>query len=314
MSKNNLNDHVTQNLKESIYKVLEEGPTSERNLSQFRERMASEKAERVARANELRQKNAAQEAARNTPEAIAKREEARAAAHAHNVHYDATHTSPTRIKYNPNSKASINPDGSFNISPQAQAQAQTNRDAIAAGREQDRERTARLGVPAQQGVQGFDASGRTIKPNPNFRYVNSNTTPKIEEPLQNTSTPSNIPRPATTPFIDIPRRPVTLSSTGNNNSMGSPSGELGVQSAKLGEFENKYAGKYTKSVHLQQNDTQIKIPTSQRTIPNTPQNPSDTRNDVFNFNNTPMPVNPEVIPQRNPKSSNMMRNFDLYGP
>jgi hypothetical protein len=33
----------------------------------------------------------------------------------------------------------------------------------------------------------------------------------------------------------------------------SPSGELGVQHAKLGEFENKDAGKYTKSVHRGRN-------------------------------------------------------------
>ena len=53
MSKNNLNDHVTQNLKESIYKILEEGPTSERNLAQFRERQAASRAERQARGQEI---------------------------------------------------------------------------------------------------------------------------------------------------------------------------------------------------------------------------------------------------------------------
>ena len=39
----------------------------------------------------------------------------------------------------------------------------------------DAERTRRLGVPPQQGVQGYDASGRTIKPNSSFRYVNPNS-------------------------------------------------------------------------------------------------------------------------------------------
>ena len=53
MSKNNLNNHVTQNLKESIYKILEEGPTSERNLAQFRERQAASRAERQARGQEI---------------------------------------------------------------------------------------------------------------------------------------------------------------------------------------------------------------------------------------------------------------------
>jgi hypothetical protein len=53
MSKNNLNNHVTQNLKESIYKILEEGPTSERNLAQFRERQAASRAERQARGREI---------------------------------------------------------------------------------------------------------------------------------------------------------------------------------------------------------------------------------------------------------------------
>lgn len=175
MSKNNLNDHVTQNLKQSIYKVLEEGPTSERNLQQFRERMAANRAAREERAKEFQKQKAAEAAARNTPQAKAERAKRAEESKAKQAEFARTHPNAGKISYNPNSKASINPDGSFNISPQQQAQAQVNRDAVAAGRAQDAERTARLGVPPQQAVQGYDASGRTIKPNPNFKYVNPNS-------------------------------------------------------------------------------------------------------------------------------------------
>lgn len=47
---------------------------------------------------------------------------------------------------------------------------------------------------------------------------------------------------------------------------------------------------------------------------NTPQDRNDGRNDVNNFNGIPKPVRREVIPARNPRSTNSMRDFDLYGP
>lgn len=53
MSKNKLNAHLTQSLKESIYKIMEEESTSARNLEQFRERQASNRAERQARGQEI---------------------------------------------------------------------------------------------------------------------------------------------------------------------------------------------------------------------------------------------------------------------
>jgi hypothetical protein len=51
-----------------------------------------------------------------------------------------------------------------------------------------------------------------------------------------------------------------------------------------------------------------------RPSPNIPQDPNAGRNDVNNFNGIPKPVRREVIPARNPRSTNSMRDFDLYGP
>lgn len=53
MSKNNLNDYTSQSLRESIFKVLEEGPTSQRNLEQFRERQNQEREAMRARGQEI---------------------------------------------------------------------------------------------------------------------------------------------------------------------------------------------------------------------------------------------------------------------
>lgn len=69
----NFNRKMITSLKDVLGQVSMYETTSERNLRQFRERMAANRAEREARAEELRAKRAAEEAAKNTPEAIERR-------------------------------------------------------------------------------------------------------------------------------------------------------------------------------------------------------------------------------------------------
>ena len=66
------NRNLINSIQDSLKQVINETKTSERNLEQFRERMASNKAAREKKAEEFKAKKAEEEAARNTPEAKAK--------------------------------------------------------------------------------------------------------------------------------------------------------------------------------------------------------------------------------------------------
>lgn len=152
------NSNMINSLRSSLDKIsLQEERTSARNLAQFRERMAANRERREAEAQERRAAETAREAERNTPEAKAARErqqeERRTESRDRKTQQqiELTRTNMDRrsrgeaplkagdIRYDPNSKASINPDGTFNISPEQQAQANQNRRDMEVAREQERQ-------------------------------------------------------------------------------------------------------------------------------------------------------------------------------
>jgi len=187
------NSSMINSLRSSLDKIsLQEQRTSARNLQQYRERMAANRERREAEAEERRaarkEQEAAKEAERNTPEARAARERERRERRKRgeirkaeeqteltktNKDREARGEAPLKagdIRYDPNSKASINPDGTFNISPKQQAQADQNRRDMEVAREADRQARNPQRREPQPGQVG--GPGGYINPNsPEGRVV-----------------------------------------------------------------------------------------------------------------------------------------------
>jgi hypothetical protein len=187
------NSSMINSLRSSLDKIsLQEQKTSARNLEQYRERMAANRERRAAEAEERRaarrEQQAAQEAERNTPEAKAakeqqqeeRRKEAKAAKERQQTELTRTNRersargeAPLKagdIRYDPNNSASINPDGTFNISPEQQAQANQNRRDMEVAREQERQARNPQRREPQPGQVG--GPGGYINPNsPEGRVV-----------------------------------------------------------------------------------------------------------------------------------------------
>ena len=183
---NYFNRHLINDMRNALNSVfIEEEKTSARNLEQWRERQDSQRADRIATGQA---RNAAKNAERETARAAAAAAAAAPAAGTPAVGTPAAPvpqgaagknppaTNKTRdlpragqINTNPSDWEQLggrprsinNADGSFNISPAARAQAQTNRDAISTGR-------AETGSGLSRMARGAD--GRPVS-----SYVNPNS-------------------------------------------------------------------------------------------------------------------------------------------
>jgi len=137
---NYFNRHLINDMRNALNSVfIEEEKTSARNLEQFRERQASDRADRIAtgKANNAAkdaakaERAAARTAAEKPAPAPASAPTAPAAAPAAAVrgpNAGKINTDPTNVTMGDNGRPrSINLDGSFNISPEAQVQAAANR-------------------------------------------------------------------------------------------------------------------------------------------------------------------------------------------
>lgn len=322
MSKNKLNAHLTQSLKESIYKIMEEESTSARNLEQFRARQDSNRAERQARGQEINAAKRERTAQINAKTAeLGSRDKAmdtlsksadfqrlsgtasrgQGQQNTFGGENQRTETSsgvsrmargadgrPVSSYVNRNSpQGRVDADVKSGKLPASFGEYQGNRLPMDLAKERENAGNAAFDASVNTNLDIENASGMNRSDlESKAKDVVAQRTLNIDHKLRGDDIQKNDQMPTD-----------AVGSKSQAATAPKPTGS--TPSASFADAVNG----------VRQSST-----SSPRPSPNIPQDRNDGRNDVKNFNGIPKPVRREVIPARNPRSTNSMRDFDLYGP
>lgn len=364
MSKNKLNAHLTQSLKESIYKIMEEESTSARNLEQFRARQDSNRAERQARGQEINAAKRERTAQINAKTAeLGSRDKAmdtlsksadfqrlsgtasrgQGQQNTFGGENQRTETSsgvsrmargadgrPVSSYVNPNSpQGRVDADVKSDKLPASFGEYQGNRLPMDLAKERENAGNVAFDKSVENDLDIDNASGMNRSElESKAKDVVAQRTLNMDMKLRKADIEQNgqMPAGAVGSNTQAAKQAAARRAKQDNDDLAdSQALGSGQRDNALRNLSSKYAtmqtgpqptgstpsASFADAVNGVRQSWKTSPP---RPSPNIPQDPNDGRNDVNNFNGIPKPVRREVIPARNPRSTNSMRDFDLYGP